>query len=115
MKPKDVNSKLVRLLIDHPGLPIVAMVSWDVVGGDDYSWWNGSVSDADIVMMWDDGDGRTWTWDEVMDDPFAFLEHYGIEEESSIAAVERIAKLPWKKVIAICVDNDLFGEETGND
>lgn len=107
MKTNDVNKKLVQLLTANPELPIVAMVSWDVVGGDEYSWWNGSVSDADIEMVWEDGDGRMWTWDEATDNPFDFLEYYGMEEESGIKAIERIEGLPWKKVIVVCVDNDL--------
>lgn len=107
MKTNDVNAKLARLLTANPELPIVAMVSWDVVGGDEYSWWNGSVFDADIDKVWEGEDGRMWTWDEATDEPFEFLEHYGIEEESDAKAIERIEKLPWRKVIVVCVDNDL--------
>ena len=107
MKTNDVNAKLVRLLTANPELPIVAMVSWDVVGGDDYSWWNGSVFDADIEKVWEGEDGRMWTWDEATDEPFEFLEHYDIEEESDAKAIERIKGLPWRKVIMVCVDNDL--------
>ena len=29
------------------------------------------------------------------------------EEESDAKAIERIEKLPWRKVIVVCVDNDL--------
>ena len=107
MKTNDVNKKLVQLLTADPELPIVAMVSWDVVGGDECNWWFGSITGADIDYVWDDGDGRTWTWDEATDDPFDFLEYYGMEEESGIKAIERIEGLPWKKVIVVCVDNDL--------
>lgn len=107
MKTKDVKAKLAKLLTANPELPIVAMVSWDVVGGDECNWWCGSIADVAIDYVWDDGAYHIWTWAEATDDPFGFLELYGMDEDTEAKAIERIDKLPWKKAITLYVDFEM--------
>ena len=40
--------KIIELIEANPDLPIVAFVHEEVVGGDEYCWWMGKWSDADI-------------------------------------------------------------------
>lgn len=107
METKDVRKKLVKLLTTNPELPIVAMVSWDVVGGDECNWWCGSIADVAIEPVWDDGINHIWTWAEATDDPLGFLELYGMDEDTDTKAIERIEGLPWKKAITVYINNEI--------
>lgn len=40
-----INDDLLKLMTDNPGLPVIAMVNYEVVG-DGYGYWLGSISKA---------------------------------------------------------------------
>lgn len=52
----DSIQKLVDLAKEHPDLPIVAMVDGEIVGGDDYGRWLGSVGNVELgeYVLFDD-------------------------------------------------------------
>lgn len=109
MTTKDVRGKLVHLLTTNPELPIMAVVSWDVVGGDEFAYWYGNVIAVDVENVWNDGAGRTWTRTEAEDEPSFFYEFYGDgkitdDKEMEQAGMDLIEGLPWKKVILVYVD-----------
>ena len=110
MKAKNVKEKIVKLLIANPELPIVAMVNWDVVGSDEFSWWYGNVADVDIEEVVDNGKYYEWTRSEAEDFPAEFYELYGDgkitdDKDKKQAGMELIAKWPWTRVIAVHINN----------
>ena len=56
MNMTDNIQKLVNLAKEHPDLPIVAMVDGEIVGGDDYRRWLGSVGNVELgeYVLFDD-------------------------------------------------------------
>lgn len=48
MNMTDNIQNLVNLAKEHPDLPIVAMVDGEIVGGDDYCRWLGSVGNVEL-------------------------------------------------------------------
>lgn len=56
MKIAENIQKLVDLAKEHPDLPIVAMVDGEIVGGDDYGRWLGSVGNVELgeYVLFDD-------------------------------------------------------------
>jgi hypothetical protein len=117
-KPNEITAKLLKLAAENPTLPIVAMVNFEVVAGDEFDYWTGEIESVDVTELWLSkcDDARTWDREDAEDDYEAFIEMYASNEDlmkiESLtdeklykqAAMEWIAGLPWTKCIVIFVE-----------
>ncbi len=115
----NATEKLLTLAAQHPELPMMALVSSDVVGDDSYSTWYGDVYDASIEEVWM-GMSKTWTRAEAEGDLFDFADENGEylgehhdnyeqmwdmdDKEAEKVIKEWINEIPWKKCIVLHVD-----------
>lgn len=112
------TARLAKLAAENPALPIVAMVNFEVVAGDEFSYWIGEINNVDVkeLCLSKCDDARTWDREEAEDDYEEFIERYASNEDlmkiESLtdeklykqAAMEWIAGLPWAKCIVIFVE-----------
>lgn len=122
------TEKFLRLAAENPNLPIVAMVQYEVVADDSFSYWLGEIEAVDVEELWV-SDGRTWTREEAEYECLAIVDDYAPDDvvakiESlpdgklrEQAAMEWIKGLPWMKCIVIFVGtpDDLTNEANGGD
>lgn len=112
IKPQNRYDKFLRLVQENPTLPIVPMVSYDVVDDDSYHWWLGSFVDCEIteytcVEMYNED--RFVTRDDIDEIEEYFMNEFlDDNEELSDKEIERMAHeqaeaLDWKKAIVIWV------------
>lgn len=120
--------KLLKLAAENPSLPIVAMVQYEVVADDSFSYWLGEIDAVDVEELWV-SDGRTWTREDAEyeclsivddyapDDVVAKIERLPEEKLREQAAMEWINGLPWAKCIVIFIGtpDDLTNRENGGD
>lgn len=110
------TARLAKLAAENPALPIVAMVNFEVVAGDELAYWTGEIDNVDVRELWVSPDFRTWDREDAEDDYEDFIERYASNEDlmkfESLtdeklykqAAMEWIAGLPWTKCIVIFVE-----------
>ena len=115
-KPNEITAKLLKMAAENPTLPIVAMVDFEVVAGDDFAYWTGEIESVAVEELWLSPDARTWEREEAESEYEEFMEAYASNEEQlriqcwtddklhQQAARERSAGLPWTKCIVIFVD-----------
>ncbi|WP_337439124.1 hypothetical protein [Acidaminococcus fermentans] len=120
--------ELLKLAAENPSLPIVAMVQYEVVADDSFSYWLGEIDAVDVEELWV-SDGRTWTREDAEyeclsivddyapDDVVAQIERLPDEKLREQAAMEWINGLPWMKCIVIFIGtpDDLTNEANGGD
>lgn len=120
--------KLLKLAAENPNLPIVAMVQYEVVADDSFSYWLGEIEAVDVEELWV-SDGRTWTREDAEDESSFIIDEYAPddvvaqierlpdEKQREQAAMEWIKGLPWMKCIVIFVGtpDDLTNEANGGD
>ena len=126
-KPNEATEKLLKLAAENPSLPIVAMVNYEVVAGDDFSYWTGEICDVGIEELWSSqADGRIWAREDAEDEFDHFVASNAPNEDLvkiecltdgkmyEQAAMEWIAGLPWTKCIVIFVEtpDELTKKET---
>lgn len=76
--------EFIKLVKEHPELPVIPMVSGEIVGSDEYAHWMGSFWKSDI---------REYAIDSYYGDGFVrYRDDYGAEEE----LVESIAEGKYK-------------------
>lgn len=101
--------ELVRLAQENPDTPIVAMVDGEIVAGDEYGWWLGSIGTVslDEIITAKDDSGVHFKSD---DDVFDILERCLTDEEfEALPETEDECRpaydaLPWKKVIMLHIN-----------
>ena len=110
------TDELKELIAKYPDYPIVVMVDYEVVGGDDYGWWYAPCLSFDIGEILDCeqdiNDEKTYIdRDEFEEDIIAKLEwedEYDnlSDEEFDKVVAEKMAEYEpyWKKVIQIKAD-----------
>lgn len=115
-KPNEATATLLKLAAENPAMPIVAMVNFEVVAGDEFAYWIGEINSVDVRELWLSPDARTWDREDAEDEWDGFIESYASNEELvriecltddkllKQAAMEWIAGLPWTKCIVIFVD-----------
>lgn len=117
-KPNEATATLLKLAAENPTLPIVAMVNYEVVAGDEFTYWTGEIASAEIRELWASPreDARIWDREDAEDECEDFVESYAPNEELmriecltddkmyEQAAMEWINKLPWTKCIVIYVE-----------
>ncbi len=122
------TEKFLRLAAENPNLPIVAMVQYEVVADDSFSYWLGEIEAVDVEELWV-SDGRTWTREEAEyeclaivddyapDDVVAKIESLPDEKMQEQAAMEWINGLPWTKCIVIFIGtpDELTNRANGGD
>ena len=107
----NANSKeLIRLIQENPELPIVPMVYYEVVGGDDYSSWMGSWGKARIDEYWHSDDRIYFKADDFEDLTETMMDKRCEEEwkgktddEMERLAEEIVNGYDWVKCIAIWI------------
>ena len=65
-KPNEATANLLKLAAENPTLPIVAMVDFEVVSGDEFVYWVGEINNVDIKELWLSpyDDARSWELEE---------------------------------------------------
>lgn len=125
-KPNEATATLLRLAAENPAMPIVAMVDFEVVAGDECAYWAGKIDNVDVKELWLSPDARTWEREDAESEYDGFIENYAPNEDlmkiESLtddklykqAAMEWIAGLPWTKCIVIFVEapDELTKKET---
>lgn len=114
-KSNEATAKLLKLAAENPTLPIVAMVDFEVVAGDECAYWAGEIDNVDVEELWLSPDARTWEREDAESEYEEFVESYAPNEDLmkiecltddkmyEQAAMEWIAGLPWTKCIVIFV------------
>lgn len=111
----EIVEKLLKLAAKHPELPIRAFIASDIIGGDEYAYWLGEITSADIEEIYTGYEGRVWTKDEAEAEYEELFEECAPEdvqekadtmedEERDTEIKKWIACLPWKKVILCYVE-----------
>lgn len=115
-KPNEATATLLKLAAENPAMPIVAMVNFEVVAGDDLAYWTGEIESVDVKELWLSPDARTWDREDAESEYDGFIESYASNEDLmkiecwtddklyKQAAMEWIAGLPWTKCIVIFVE-----------
>lgn len=107
--------KLLKIVSEHPDLPIMAYVAYEVVGGDEFSYWTGEVDEAEVQDVWTTPDGETWTRENAECLYTDFADRYAPEEfndrvfdlpddEYEKEVKKWIRTLPWKKCILVTIE-----------
>lgn len=114
-KPK-ATATLLKLAAENPSMPIVAMVNFEVVAGDEFAYWTGEINSVDVRELWLSPDARTWDREDAESEWDGFIESYASNEDLmkiecwtddklyKQAAMEWIAGLPWTKCIVTFVE-----------
>ena len=115
-KPNEATATLLKLAAENPAMPIVAMVNFEVVAGDDFAYWTGEIESVDVKELWLSPDARTWDREDAESEYDGFIESYASNEDLmkiecwtddklyKQAAMEWIAGLPWTKCIVIFIE-----------
>lgn len=108
--PKDAKyGELLRLIVENPSLPVVPMVSSEVVSDNDYAYWLGSFSSSTVdeyVCL----NERFYTrdnQDEIEDDFSDYLcdDYPDMPDEEFYKMIhEKVEALPWTKAIIVYID-----------
>lgn len=107
-KDNNPTKILLKLCAENPDLPIVVCVDGEIVAGDDYAWWLGSIGSCTIdEYLIDDwyGDGcvrfRSDNDDDIIIEGIAERKYEGTDEDYDKA--EKLLPTLWKKAIVVRV------------
>ena len=86
MKNTEARAKLLKLMTEHPELPIVAMTDSDVVADGSVSWWLSTISNCGTMSIacWEKPNGESqWYYDidNVVED---MMEYYDYEDVAEV-------------------------------
>lgn len=98
------REELFRLMKEHPDMPVVPMVDYDVVADDCCSRWMGSWGKARVGKYYL-GEERVFFDDDDEDEylpAYKGLDWYEDATDEEIAA--EIKRFPWKKAIIVNID-----------
>lgn len=100
--------QLARLITQYPELPVLCMVEFEVVAGDDCNRWAASLGECKIREYTYMGELIYWREDaEKLVDAMAEDAETRINtsyEEARQQAWEKVNELPWKKAIVVNID-----------
>jgi hypothetical protein len=105
----EITKELLELVKENPDLPIVPMVFYEVVAGDDFSYWLGKIVKVEIrefaIDYWY-GDGAVkykddYDAEESLIEAIAEVKYDGTEEDYEKASEE--VKNIWTKAIIMFV------------
>lgn len=102
-----MTEKLLQLVKENPGLPVIPMVETEVVGGDEYVYWMGKFGNCEIREFAIDewyGDGciryrDEYDAEELLIEGIAEVKYDGTEADYEKAKAE-VEKL-WTKAIVV--------------
>jgi hypothetical protein len=92
---------LLNLIKENPELKIVPMVNYEIVAGDDCSYWMTSFGKCEVTKIYND-DERIWFEDDFDDLVDKFIENNYCEVE--IEAEEIVKNYNWEKVIVVYIE-----------
>ena len=105
------EAKLARLISSHPGIPVIAMVEYEVVGDNESRRWAGSVGSChatEYVYAEEGSTGgeRIWQRHQAGDLVDLMVENVAKEEYEAARqqAWEKVEAMPWKKAIILNID-----------
>lgn len=114
------KEKLAKLILENPELPVLCMVEYEIVGGDDCLRWMASLGESEIreyifyddeLLFWRDESEKMVDHIIEEDDEFCCLP--SIEDAAEIEkrfqayrqeVRERVEALPWQKAIVVNID-----------
>lgn len=122
------REELARLILENPELPVLCMVEFEIVAGDDCLRWAASLGEckireyiyhenglSDSVIYWREDAGKLV--DALAEDAEEHHEYYPIGEDPQTAtaraaayaharmlAEQKVRDLPWKKAIVVNID-----------
>lgn len=98
--------KFLKLVQENPTLRIIPLVEFEVVGGDDFYRWMGSIGDSRIDEFFLPGDSDRYFLKSR--DTYALEDYYDCDcldhNLDSLSIEERVAQTPWEKVIVVNID-----------
>lgn len=105
MTNREYAEKLIRLMQEHPDLPVVPKVSGDGIVSDDcFAWWTASLGDCQ-VEKWIVYNDRLYSYDDAIDILDCLYDDGLIKgNDDDPWTQEDIDSLPWKEVIAVTID-----------
>lgn len=101
----EYTKALVELINENPDLPVLVRVAADVVGSDDYSWWQGVIGRSevrDFVSYQMYGDGEDFVFKDNKEDLTEFISDS--EKISEEEAEKKVNELDWKEAIFVNVN-----------
>ena len=120
---KDYLTELLKLMNDHPGVPVLPMVGTDIVAGDYYAWWSASWGSSELkkccicderIVFWDDD----YIW-ETAEDMNLDYDAIGIDEDmphdkAELIVREALNRLLWVEVIVVYIrtPDDIIPDNT---
>lgn len=98
--------KFIKLIQENPTLRIIPLVDYEVVGGDDFFRWMGSIGDSHIDEFFLPGDSdRYFLKSEDMYDLEDYYDHECLDHNlDSLSIEECVKQTPWEKVIIVHID-----------
>jgi len=106
-KQQESVNTLLRLCKENPDLPIIASVEHEVVGGDDYGWWVGSIGNVrveEVVAQSDDEGALLYksehTYDELYEELFGYDDDFNYEATDE-EIKKKVDSAPWLKCIVV--------------
>ena len=113
MNNAELRANLLKLMIEHPDLPVIAMTDSDVVADDSYGWWWASIGRSGItdVACWKKPDGDVEWYDEFDRAVEDMMDYYADDSDMEILSQdqyeafirEKVKKLDWRKAIYVCI------------
>jgi len=104
------RENLARLILENPELPVLCMVEYEVVAGDDCLRWAASLGESKIreYIYHEDGMSESviyWKEDaeELVDRMVEDVEQ-SLYEEARQQAWEKVNAMPWIKAIVVNID-----------
>lgn len=99
-------TKFLKLIQENPTLRIIPFVDYEVVGGDDFFRWMGSIGDSHIDEFFLPGDSDRYFLKSkdilALED---YYDRYCLDHNlDSLSIEERVAQTPWEKVIVVYID-----------
>lgn len=111
MKNVELRANLLKLMTEHPDLPVIAMTDSDVVADDTYAWWWASIGASGItkVACWEKPDGETEWYEEFDRAVEDMMDYYADEDDMTILSEdqyeafirEKVKKLNWRDAIYV--------------
>lgn len=105
-KHNEQTKQLLALVKENPTLRIFPMVHYEVVAGDDYAYWGGTLESVSVDEVYTN-DERIWFRSEdeesMIDNVFDNIETTDIpdDDDAKAQAVEIVKNYEWEKVIVL--------------
>jgi hypothetical protein len=102
---KENTTELIKLIKENPDLPILPMVSYEVVAGDEFAYWGGSWGEARIDSYFVNDERVVYKSE---DEPEIVVEktvgYERFNEMTDEEVKEAWEKLPWIKAIIVKIE-----------